>query len=60
MRKLQVTEFKEENKILLKDLSSISDPNLREFFRSEQIRIMQKRTQEQGRSQRQGEGSHTQ
>lgn len=46
-RKLHLAEYKEENKILLKDLNSISDPNLRDFVRGEQIRIMQKRTQEQ-------------
>ena len=32
---------------MFKDLNSISDPNLREFVRGEQLRIMQKRTEEQ-------------
>ena len=61
MQKAKGTEFKDENKILFKDLSSISDPNLREFFHSEQVRIMPKRTQRQGFQQgQQGEKSHFQ
>lgn len=46
-RKLSFAEYKEDNKILLKDLNSISDPNLREFVRGEQTRIMPKRLEEQ-------------
>ena len=61
IQKAEVTEFKEENKILFKYLSFISDLNLRDFFCSEQIRIMQKRSQGQGFPQRQqGEGFHVQ
>ena len=55
MQKLVVSEFKEENKILYKDLNSIADLNLREFTRNEQLRIMQKRTQGQ-RSQNNSDG----
>ncbi|KAL8096595.1 hypothetical protein AgCh_037529 [Apium graveolens] len=55
-RKLSLTEYKEENKILLKDLNSIFDPNLREFFRTEQTQIMEKRAQQQ-RSTSQARGS---
>ena len=43
-------ERKEENKVLLKDLNSIGDPNVREYFRAEQARIIQKRNQQQGSS----------
>ena len=48
IRKIATSEFKEKNKILYKDLNSIADLNLRKFTRNEQLRIMQKRTQEQG------------
>ncbi|XP_059310913.1 uncharacterized protein LOC132062345 [Lycium ferocissimum] len=44
-RALKVKEFKEENKILLSNLDSIDDPNIREFIRQEQKRIMDKRSQ---------------
>lgn len=37
----------EENKMLLTNLESISDHTTREFIRSEQERIIKKRTQEQ-------------
>ncbi|PON83487.1 hypothetical protein TorRG33x02_207590 [Trema orientale] len=47
-KKLAVTEYREDNKILFTDLDSIKDPNLREFMRSEQSRIMRKRAQQQG------------
>ncbi|XP_047330998.1 uncharacterized protein LOC124934504 [Impatiens glandulifera] len=40
-------EIKEENKILLKDLSKIRDPQLRTFIEAEQARIMEKRAQNQ-------------
>ena len=43
-------ERKEKNKVLLKDLNSIGDPNVREYFRAEQARIIQKRNQQQGSS----------
>ena len=44
---LVLRKEKEENKILLKDLNSIADSNVREFFRAEQARIVQKRNQQQ-------------
>ena len=40
-------ERKEENKVLLKDLNSIDDLNVHEYFRVEQARIIQKRNQQQ-------------
>ena len=46
-KKLALKEFKEENRILYMNLDAITDPNLREFTRTEQIRIMQKRAQQQ-------------
>ena len=46
-KKLALKELKEENKILYINLDVITDPNLREFTRSEQIRIIQKRAQQQ-------------
>ncbi|XP_042460096.1 uncharacterized protein LOC122043531 [Zingiber officinale] len=53
--------YKEETKILFKDLNSISNPMMREYIRNEQIRIMQKRMQVQGShsAAHQGEGSQT-
>ena len=48
MQKIAASVFKEENKILYMDLNSIANLNLREFTRNEQLRIMQKRAQEQG------------
>ncbi|XP_060190743.1 uncharacterized protein LOC132620030 [Lycium barbarum] len=42
-RALKLKEFKEENKILLSNLDSIGDPNIREFIRQEQKRIMDKK-----------------
>ncbi|KAI0500750.1 hypothetical protein KFK09_018966 [Dendrobium nobile] len=36
-------ELKEENKILFQDLSSIQNPNVREFVQAEQARILEKR-----------------
>ena len=48
MKKLALAEYREDNKILFKDLNSITDPSLREFFQNEKLRIMQKRTQQQG------------
>ena len=47
-KKIAVTEYREDNKILFTDLDSIKDPNLREFMRSEHARIMRKRAQQQG------------
>ncbi|XP_042460398.1 uncharacterized protein LOC122043898 [Zingiber officinale] len=58
-RSTNVAMFKEENKILFKDLNTIADPIMREFIRGEQVRIMQKRTENE-KSQsipHQGEGS---
>ena len=46
-RALDLKEFKEENKILLLDLNSISDSIARETFRQEKIRISEKRAQRQ-------------
>ncbi|KAG8647596.1 glutathione S-transferase T3-like isoform X1 [Manihot esculenta] len=46
-RALDLKEFKEENKILLLDLNSISDPIAHETFRQEKIRILEKRAQRQ-------------
>ncbi|KAF3501162.1 hypothetical protein F2Q69_00041853 [Brassica cretica] len=46
-KKLALKEMKEENKILLTNLNSIDDINTRQFIRSEQARIIQKRTQQQ-------------
>ncbi|KAG8662152.1 hypothetical protein MANES_01G069750v8 [Manihot esculenta] len=46
-RALDLKEFKEENKILLLDLNSISDPIAHETFRQEKIRISEKRAQRQ-------------
>ena len=40
---LAFRERKEENKILLKDLNSIADPNVREYFRGEQIKKINKK-----------------
>ena len=42
-KKLALKELKEENKILYMNLDAITNPNLREFTRSKQIRIIQKR-----------------
>ncbi|XP_042425914.1 uncharacterized protein LOC122013753 [Zingiber officinale] len=58
-RSTNVTMFKEENKFFFKDLNTIANPIMREFIRGEQLRIMQKRTENQ-KSQsipHQGEGS---
>ncbi|XP_042472090.1 uncharacterized protein LOC122054718 [Zingiber officinale] len=46
-RSTNIAMFKEENKILFKDLNTIADPIIREFIRGEQVRIMQKRTENQ-------------
>ena len=46
-KKLAFKEVKEENKILLKNLASINDVNIREYIRSEQERIIRKMRQEQ-------------
>ncbi|XP_028552077.1 uncharacterized protein LOC114579983 [Dendrobium catenatum] len=40
-------ELKEENKILFQDLSSIQNPDVREFFQAEQARILEKRFEQQ-------------
>ncbi|KAL2474831.1 hypothetical protein Adt_35567 [Abeliophyllum distichum] len=45
-KKVDVAAIREENRVLLRNMSSISDPNLREFIRSEQTRIMQKKSEE--------------
>ena len=46
-KKLVLKEMEAENKILLKNLNSIDDINIRQFILSEQTRIIQKRTQRQ-------------
>lgn len=46
-RKSKIEELKRDDSILLIDLDTISDPERREFFRSEQQQIMQKRRQPQ-------------
>ena len=46
-KKLAFKVVKEENKILLKNLASIDDVNIREYIRSEQERAVRKRRQEQ-------------
>ncbi|CAL9239547.1 unnamed protein product, partial [Arabidopsis halleri] len=46
-KKLALKEIEQENKILLTRLSDIDDINTRDFIRSEQARIIQKRNQEQ-------------
>ncbi|KAK3199830.1 hypothetical protein Dsin_023245 [Dipteronia sinensis] len=46
-KKLDIAEYRQESNLLLKDLNSISDLNVREFFRREQLRIMEKRAQQQ-------------
>ncbi|XP_017248002.1 uncharacterized protein LOC108219195 [Daucus carota subsp. sativus] len=43
-RKLDMAPYLAENKILIKDLNSIDDPILREHFRNEQLKILQKRS----------------
>ncbi|KAK4738960.1 hypothetical protein R3W88_002657 [Solanum pinnatisectum] len=45
-RALKLNEFKEENKIILMNADGIVDPNVREFVRQEQSRIMEKRSQQ--------------
>ncbi|XP_020259093.1 uncharacterized protein LOC109835533 [Asparagus officinalis] len=49
-KKVDVDELREENLILLKNLTQVTDPKLHEFLVQEQSRIMHKRT-------KQGEGS---
>ncbi|CAA2973599.1 histone H1-like [Olea europaea subsp. europaea] len=46
LKKLSLIEYREENKILLKDLNSISNPIVRDFLQNEQIRILRKRSQQ--------------
>ncbi|ESR55473.1 hypothetical protein CICLE_v10023446mg [Citrus x clementina] len=45
-KKLEMVRYCEENKILLKDLNSISDPSLRQYFQNEQIKILQRISQQ--------------
>ncbi|KAK9091325.1 hypothetical protein Sjap_024502 [Stephania japonica] len=49
-RRLDMKEFKKENKVLMKDVDSIKDPILRMFFISEQTRILRKRAGQEGSS----------
>ena len=46
-RNIALKEFKEENKILLQDLSSIADPNIRAYIQAQQARILQRRVEQQ-------------
>ncbi|KAK6158051.1 hypothetical protein DH2020_005365 [Rehmannia glutinosa] len=46
-KRLYLLEQQEESKFLLKDLDSISDPKIREYFRNEQLKIWQKRVQKE-------------
>ena len=46
-KKLTLKEVKEENKILLKNLTSMDNVNIREYIRSEQERIIRKMRQKQ-------------
>ena len=46
-RNYALKQFKEENKILFRDLSSIHDPNIRAYIQAEQARILQKRAEQQ-------------
>ena len=43
-RKLDMAPYLAENKILIKDLNSIDNPILREHFRNEQLKILQRRS----------------
>ena len=43
---LALRKIKEENKILFRDLDTIADPKLRDFFQAVQERIMHKRTEQ--------------
>jgi hypothetical protein len=45
-KKLAMAEYREDNKILMKDLSYITDPKMLQFFQGEQARIMEKRNQQ--------------
>ena len=46
-KQLALQKLREENKILLKNLNSIQDPQLRVFIKAEQKRILNKRAQQQ-------------
>ena len=45
-KKLEMVTYCEENKIVLKDLNSISDPSLRQYFQNKQIKILQRISQQ--------------
>ncbi|XP_020249883.1 uncharacterized protein LOC109827300 [Asparagus officinalis] len=55
-KKVDVEELREENLILLKDLTQVTDPKLHEFLVQEQSRIMHKRTKQCEGSQNTGSG----
>ena len=42
-RSLALKELKEENKILMMDLSTINDPNVRAYIEAQKAQILQKR-----------------
>ncbi|KAG5599870.1 hypothetical protein H5410_031240 [Solanum commersonii] len=55
-RYIKVKEFREENKILMTNLKTISDPNVRDYLHREQQRILEKRNrQSQSQSQPQSQ-----
>ena len=55
-RYIKAKEFRDETKILMKNLETISDPNVREYLHREQQRILEKRNrQSQSQSQPQSQ-----
>ena len=42
---MEIVTYSEENKILLKNLNSINDPSLPQYFQNEHTKILQKRSQ---------------
>ena len=45
--KIAMKKDRDEWKIIMKDLNSIADPNVREYVRAQQIKIIQKRNQQE-------------
>ncbi|KAK4737340.1 hypothetical protein R3W88_001037 [Solanum pinnatisectum] len=45
-RYIKAKEFRDETKILMKNLETISDPNVREYLQREQQRILEKRNRQ--------------
>lgn len=56
-KKLQMAELREENKYIFADLNKITDPTIRNFVRSEQKRIMEKRNQQEHQGSQPSSGS---